>query len=241
MKSPCIITYFMENISHKTPEYQKKVIDKYNKSGIPVYQIKGDIRHGDFINVFWAMNGVVLGEAERSITNTDQKFDHDVVLMLDIDCIPLSVDAIDYYLEEADSGKLIGNAQRSNHIQNGEHVFAAPSALAISRDTFIKIGSPSAQETSRSDVAEEYTWMAERNGVPVELILPLSYDKAPYKYNWEKDQNPWWALKQGMPVYGIGTTFGNDKKGKLFYHNFQIFHPGNQEMFWARCEKALNE
>jgi len=239
MNNPCIVTYYMPNVSDKTPFLQKKVIEKYNKSNVRVYQIKGDARHGAFIDIFWIMNGVPMDGMENF--NIEQQFDHDVVLMLDIDCIPLSENAIDYYLEEAANGKLIGNAQRSNHIENGQHLFAAPSAMAISKETFLKIGKPVAKETLRSDVVEEYTWAAEENGVPVELILPQHYEKAPHKYNWEKDQNPWWALKTGMPVYGIGTTFGNEEKGSLYYHNFQIFHPGNQEMFWARCEKELNE
>lgn len=237
MKNPCIVTYLMSNIDDKTPELQRKVIEKYNKSNVQLYQVKGDIRHGQFIDLFWIMNGVVPESLKDK--NLEQKFDHDVVLFLDIDCIPLNENAIDYYLEQAAAGKLIGNAQRSNHIENDQHVFVAPSALAISRETFLKIGAPLAQENSRSDVAEEYTWAAEHDNVPVELVLPLSYAKAPYKYNWEKDQRPFWALKDGMPVYGIGTTFGNDQYGEMFYHNFQIFHPGNQEMFWARCEKEL--
>lgn len=238
MKNPCIVTYFMGNVSNKTAELQQQVIKKYNKSNIPLYQVKGEIRHGDFIDYFWAMNGVeVDGFKDKKL---EHKFEHDAILILDIDCIPLNDKAIDYYLEKAAEGKLIGNAQRSNHIENGQHVFAAPSALAISKETFIKIGTPLAKETMRSDVAEEYTWAAEEHNVPVELTMPLSYAKAPYKYNWEKDQRPFWALKDGMPVYGIGTSFGNDEHGEMFYHNFQIFHPGSQEMFWERCEKALN-
>lgn len=239
MKNPCIVTYFMGNILDKTPELQRKVVEKFNKSKIPLYQVKGEPSHGQFIDYFWAVNGAA--PEYMAGAQIKQELDHDVILILDIDCIPLSDVSIDYYLEEAAAGKIIGNVQRSNHIENDQHLFAAPSAIAISKETFLKIGKPSAQETMRSDVAEEYTWMAEAANIPVELILPLSFDKAPHKYGWEKDQNPHWALKDGMPVYGIGTTFGNRNDGALFYHNFQIAHPGNQEMFWARCEEALNE
>lgn len=238
MKNPCIVTYFMKNVLDKTPEMQRRVVEKYNKSGVKLYQMKGEVRHGEFIDLFWCMNGA--GSEKLDALKVEKQLDHDVVLFLDIDCIPLGVEAIDYYLEEAAAGKLIGNVQRSNHIENDEHLFVAPSALAISRETYIKIGKPLAQETKRSDVAEEYTWAAESAGVPVELIMPMFFDKAPYKYNWEKDQRPFWALKEGMPTYGIGTTFGNQKLGNLFYHNFQIFHPGNQEMFWDKCERELN-
>jgi hypothetical protein len=238
MKNPCIVTYFMGNILDKTPEMQRKVIEKYNKSKVPLYQVKGAPSHGQFIDYFWSVNGA--GPDYTKEANIKQELEHDVILILDIDCIPLNENSIDYYLEQAAAGKLIGNIQRSNHIENDQHVFAAPSAVAISKETYVKIGRPPAQETPRSDVAEEYTWAAEANNVPVELVMPLSYAKAPHKYGWEKDQNPWWALKDGMPVYGIGTTFGNEQFGEMYYHNFQIGHPGNQEMFWERCEKALN-
>jgi|694.fasta_scaffold09965_16 hypothetical protein len=238
MKNPCIVTYFMGNILDKTPEMQKKVVDKFNKSKIPFYQVKGMPSHAQFIDYFWTVNGA--GPEYMKESGVKQELDHDVVLILDIDCIPLSEKAIEYYIEQASNGKVIGNVQRSNHIKNDQHLFAAPSAIALSKETYINIGKPPALETERSDVAEEYTWAAEAKNVPVELILPVSFDKAPHKYGWEEDQRPFWALKDDMPVYGIGTTFGNQEFGDMYYHNFQIAHPGNQEMFWARCEKALN-
>ena len=239
MKNPCIVSYFMGNLSDQTPMMQRTVVDKFNKSKIPFYQVKGQPSHAQFIDYFWCVNGAAPEYMKDA--GVKQELDHDVVLILDIDCIPLSDKSIDYYLEQAAAGKIIGNIQRSNHIQNEQHVFAAPSAVALSRETYIKIGKPAALETQRSDVAEEYTWAAEVANVPVELIMPLSFDKAPHKYGWEDDQRPFWALKDGMPVYGIGTTFGTEEHGPLYYHNFQIGHEGNQEMFWARCEKALNE
>lgn len=239
MKNPCIVSYFMGNLSSKTPEMQRKVVEKFNKSKFPFYQVQGAPSHAQFIDYFWTVNGA--GPDYAKDYGVKQELDHDGVLILDIDCIPLNDRAIDYYLEQAAAGKIIGNVQRSNHIDNDQHLFAAPSAIAISRETYIKIGKPVALETNRSDVVEEYTWAAETVGVPVDLIMPLSFDKAPHKYEWEKDQSPHWALKDGMPVYGIGTTFGTEELGPLYYHNFQIAHEGNQEMFWARCEKALNE
>lgn len=239
MKNPCIVSYFMGNLSDQTPMMQKAVVDKFNKSKVPFYQVKGQPSHAQFIDYFWTVNGA--GPDYMKESGVKQELDHDVVLVLDIDCIPLSDKAIDYYLEQAAAGKIIGNVQRSNHIQNDQHLFAAPSAIAISKETYIKIGKPPALETVRSDVAEEYTWAAEVAGVSVDLVMPLSFDKAPHKYGWEQDLRPFWALKDDMPVYGIGTTFGTEEHGPLYYHNFQIGHPGNQEMFWARCEKALND
>ena len=98
---------------------------------------------------------------------------------------------------------------------------------------------PVATETERSDVAEEYTWAAEEAGIEVIKFMPLRYDAPPARYAWEGEQPPYWNLADGMPVYGIGTTFGDEKHGDLFYHNFQIFKPGQQERFQNKCKSLL--
>lgn len=235
--NPCIVTFFMKNVDMKTVGLQRSVIEKFNKSEVPLYQMKIDVPHAIGMDYFWSINGHV--PHTFSHVEIEKQFDHDVILFLDIDCIPLSETAIDYYLEQAYNGNLIGNAQRTNHIQNGQHVFAAPSACAISRDTFEKIGKPSSVETKRSDVAEEWTWLAEDKNIPVKLVLPTKYDRAPHKYEWETNKDPWWDLADGMPKYGLGTTFGDEEHGDLFWHNFQIFHQGQQEAFWKKCESIL--
>jgi len=233
--NPCIISFFMDNIDFKTINYQRSVVDKFNKKKYPHYVMKTNAPHGISIDYFWALNGIP-DALEESV---EQKVDHDVVIILDIDAIPLHEDALEHYATVASQGKLIGNAQRSNHIENGQHVFAAPSTAAISKESFKKIGAPSAMETNRSDVLEEYTWGAEVNEVPVDIVLPLRYDKAPQRYEWEGDQPPYWSLADGMPVYGMGTTYGTPEMD-MFYHNFQIRMPGQQENFWKKCEEVLN-
>lgn len=231
----CIVSYYMDNINPKTVSLQSKVVQKFNKSNYTHYQIKANLRPGAFMDYFWCLNGVKM--ATFGETKIDQQVDHDIVLFLDIDAIPLNETAIDHYIDVASQGKIVGNIQRSNHIENNQHVFAAPSAVALSRSTYLAIGSPSALENFRSDVAEEYTWAAEEKNVPVVMYLPLKYDRKPTECES-------WALKDGMPVYGQGTTFGIDRDGtyiEMFYHNFQIFHPGQQQNFWDKCESLLKE
>lgn len=234
----CIVSFFMDNVDMKTVGLQKSVVDRYNVSRYPHYHIKTDMKHGASIDHFWAMNGVVTDSLKgRGI---EKRFDHDIVLILDIDCIPLSETAIDLYIETANKGRLIGNAQRSGHIANNQHVFAAPSAAALSAETYLTLGKPSALETNRSDVLEEYTWAAPKKAVTVDLLMPLRYDSPPIRMSWEsKDLPPHWSLADGMPNYGIGTTFGSEEHGDLFWHCFQIFQPGQQERFWAKCESIL--
>jgi len=237
MASPCIISFYMNNIDPKTVQLQKAVVDKFNVSKVPHYQFLVQIMHGTAIDYFWTLNGERVHSIDPLVS---QFYDHDQVLILDIDCIPLSERAIDYYLDRASAGVMIGNAQRTNHLQNNQHVFAAPSASALSKETFVKLGRPSAIETGRSDVLEEYTWNAERVGVPVEKIMPLRFAEAPVRYAWEgADKPPYWPLADGMPPYGIGTTYGDDL-GELFYHQFQIRIPGQQEKFWKKCAQVLD-
>lgn len=235
--NPCIVSFFMDNIDKQTVNLQQTVIKKFNNMGVKQYAVKIDFPHGVALDYFWAINGI---KNERfANVQIEQQFDHDAILFLDIDAIPLSTKAIPLYLEKAYEGKIVGNIQRTNHLQNNQHVYAAPSAMAITAETYKKIGMPCATETMRSDVGEEYTWHAERVGVEVDLIMPLRYDSPPVRYEWEGEQPPYWNLADGMPVYGVGTTFGTEEHGDLFYHNFQIFHPGQQERFAQKCVEVL--
>lgn len=229
----CIASYFMPNIDQKTVELQKKVVEKFNPLKLQHLVIKGEIPHGMFMDYVWSLNGQAV-----STLKIEKQLDFDVVLFLDIDCLPVSANAIELYLTTALEGKLIGNAQRSGHIQNNNHLFAAPSALALSSTSFDKIGRPSAMETSRGDVAEEYTYAAEANKIAVDFVPPVRYDRDVYRYDWEQDRRPYWTLENELPNYGLGTTYGNDND--LFWHNFQIRVEGQQEQFWKKCEELLN-
>jgi hypothetical protein len=191
------------------------------------------------MDYFWALNGQPSKEFEAMKLN--KEYDFDIILFLDIDCVPVSEEAIDYYILEASKGRIIGNAQRTGHISNGDHVFAAPSALALSRETYDNIGRPSAIETKRSDVAEEYTWEAQNRGVDVFVTLPSRFDRPPFRYEYEKDVEPYWELKNGFPNYGLGTTYSDEEIGDVFYHNFQIRIPGQQELFQQKCEELLSK
>lgn len=229
MKKSVLVSFFMSNIDKATVELQYSVVEKYNKSKITHLMIDcTGLSHGQAMDWFWSQNDL----------NPNWQFHN--VMFLDIDCIPLSPDAIDLYLGLAESGVVVGNAQRSNHIENNQHVFAAPSAVAMNVDTYNKIGRPTAEPTKRSDVAEEYTFAAEEHGVSVVLYMPLRYDRPPNRMPWESDKRPFWPLADGMPVYGLGTTFG-EGESDLFWHSFQIFHPGNQQEFWKKCDIELGK
>ena len=222
---PCIASIFMKNIDPKIVQLQQEVVKKYNKSNIPHYPVLSEAPPG------YTM--------DKLVTMLEAK-EHNVIMFLDIDCVPLNDNALDYFFDQAYNGWVIGDAQRSNHIQNDQHVFAAPHNVTFSVETYHKLGSPSFMSNYRGDVAEELTFKARESNIPIEIIMPLRYDAPPIRMEWEpKDAPPYWDLADGMPKYGIGTTFGTERN-EMFWHMYQSFHPGQNERFLKKCEEILN-
>jgi hypothetical protein len=161
---------------------------------------------------------------------------YDTILMLDIDCIPLNTRALEYTFDRAESGVLIGNAQRTNYLKNDQHIYPAPSGVAITKSLFEKIGKPSFGVTNRGDIGEELCYKCEEAGVEVELYMPLNYEEEAYTYN---NQREVWDLKDGQPKYAIGTTFGDASSNEMFYHLFQCrLHVFNHR-FFTKCNSIL--
>lgn len=224
--NPCIVSLFMSNIDKKTVYLQNEVVKKFNKSNIKHYPILTQQNPGYSMDLAIQMM---------------RKQGHDAIMFLDIDAVPVSYDAIDYFFEEVYLGKVIGSAQRSNHIDNGQHVFCAPHNVTFTLESYDLCGRPSFLPNYRGDVSEELTWRAREVNIPVVILMPLKYDAPPIRMAWEsKDLPPYWDLADGMPKYGIGTTFGDEEHGELYWHCFQSFHPGQQERFWNKCEELLN-
>lgn len=224
-KSPCIASIFMKNVAEQTVALQQKVVQKFNKSNIKHYPVLTEANPG------YTMDKLV---------DMLDKNGHDAIMFLDIDCVPVDDSALDYLFQEAYKNKVIGDAQRSNHIENGQHVFCAPHNVTFTVELYRKLGNPSFMPNYRGDVAEELTFRAREANIEIEILMPIRYDAPPIRMDWEpKDLPPYWDLADGMPKYGVGTTFGIDSK-EMFWHNYQIFHPGQQERFWKKCEDLLN-
>ena len=221
---PCIASIFMNNVDRKTVELQQNVVKKFNKTDIPHYPVLTNASHGQ------TMDKLIDMLEERG---------HDAIMFLDIDCVPVNENALQYCFDRAYENKLIGDAQRSNHIENDQHVFVGAHNITFRIDMYRKIGAPSFLPNHRGDVAEEITFRAEECNYEVELLLPISYDAPPIRMAWETNAEPFWRLADGMPNYGIGTTYGKGNEG-MFWHCWQIFHPGQQERFWNKCEELLN-
>ena len=158
---------------------------------------------------------------------------YDNVLVLDIDCIPLSTDAMHYVFERANNGVLIGNAQRSHYLENNEHIFIGSSCMCVNKSVYEQLGKPSMGPTSRGDIGEELVYLAEERQLPIEIFYPQSYEASPYGAES-------WALTGDLPHYGIGTTFEKLDKTAMYYHLFESRTNLHVDKFISKCLTLLN-
>lgn len=133
--------------------------------------------------------------------------DQALCLLIDLDAFPLSREALQITFLLAARHGISGNAQRTNCISNGEHLFIGPSYCCFSQALLKPLGVGAWRINDRSDVGEEIGWRLQH---PLEdnLFRPLHTRFTPI-----------WALEGDTPVYGVGTTFG--WRGlPISYHHF---------------------
>lgn len=221
-----IVSIWMENINPKTLEAHKSVMDIMNNGQYMAVYAKTKLTHGQTMDQIWR-NPALAG--------------YKVIMFLDIDAIPLTKNTLKFIIDGALEGALVGNIQSSNHINEGKHVFVAPSCVAMSRETYNKLGKPTAEPiVNRGDVGEEYTWQASEKGIKITFLVPLLWDRPVNRMAWETDRSPTWKLPGGGE-YGLGTTFGAPFADSMVWHSFQSFHPGSQEAFWEKCAQVVKE
>lgn len=201
------ITFYTDNIDPRIPEMQKKVFDKF---GIDLIQIKPDV---------WDGHG---GSIDLWLRENIEKISDEVVVLWDIDCIPLNKDIVNEAIAFADAGGIMGIAQKASHIENSI-IYAGPAFLVFSMKTYKALGCPTFACTDRSDCAGELTYKAREKGLEVRLLYPTHSEK------------PMWQL-DGCIMFGKGTTFGNND----IYHAFYS-RKDNSEMFINKCEEILSE
>ena len=189
-----IASFYMDNVNPDVAKAQQRVVEGF--CDLPLQQIKTDKSHAQAMDEFMA---------------TTQ---YDTVVFLDIDAIPLVEGAIEILAGLALDG-IAGAPQRANHLDNNGHIYVAPSVMAIDVAFYRKIGSPSAQPTRMGDVAEEWTYVAERYTNPIYLdILDVEVPK--------------WKLDDRM--FGLNTSYGI-ANNKLFFHAFEGRSKAQQQRF----------
>jgi len=196
------------NLVPELVKHQKKVFEHFNWE---LSQVNTDNTHFD-----------ALDRAMRSFVLTAQN--EDVICFFDIDCIPLHnfKDLIETICK---SGKILGNVQRSSHIE-GSKDFAAPSFFAISKETFSNLGYPSFAPNENNDVGENITKIAKEKEIVIDLFYPISCEKE------------MWGLDNGQK-FGYGTTFGKFNQ-EFTYHAFESNAKHNSTLrFIDKCKSVL--
>ncbi len=200
-----IVSFYQQNIARVLVDYQKKVFDKFE---VPLNQVLTEIHdHGAAIDDYMSA-----------------KPGWQFLILFDIDCIPLHASflaQIFNYIAQGDT--LFGVAQQAQHYPH-RHVYAGPACMGLSRQLYESLGCPSFTATSRGDVGEELTYLAEENGYQVKLLWPTSV------------YEPKWPLGSDR-VFGIGTTYDN-----VVFHSFQARNNLKSVMLFIRtCRRVLGQ
>ncbi len=200
------VTFYTDNVDPRIPEMQKKVFGMF---GIPLHQIKPRNWEGH--------GGTIDGWLE--VVSLMQSMRDEVIILWDIDCIPLQKDIVNKAEIFARNGGIIGVAQKASHIPNSI-VYAGPAFLAFSMKTYKALGSPTFTCTDRSDCGGELTYKAIESGLEMILLRPTHVEK------------PMWDLTENTK-FGPGTTFDN-----VIYHAFYS-RKNNGDMFIKKCEEVI--
>ncbi len=228
MKKRAIFTYSNHQIEEKIPYLQKQIVNKFNTNKLCKYEYlhykkpDGEMTPDEVI--------------EYGLEKLFEVDNYHTILMLDIDCIPLSTEALEYVFERAEQGVLIGNVQRSNHLDNNKHIYPAPSCIALTKEMYQKLGKPSWKPTNRSDIGEELCYIAEEKGIEIEMFMPGKYEEIPH---WNTGERKPWDLRDGDPQFGIGTTFVNKDGNEMFYHLFQSRLNVFNHLFFLKCASIM--
>ena len=228
---PIILSLYMDNANPEVVKYQKKVVDKFRKD-IPFHQLLTGHSHGR------SMELIIQGLLAKN--------DDTVIIFLDIDAIPLHRDSFDILLSMTHNGKIIAGApQSTNHLPDANGVFVAPSIMAIGTKLYFDIGSPRAEPTESSDVAELWSMsyrMVTGNEPEFLDILGFNGRPAPVRLaNGKVISVDHWVLDNpAQTKFGLNTRYGRDSE-ELFFHSYQSFVPGQNEYFINQCKAILTE
>jgi hypothetical protein len=198
-----VVSFYMLNMPDEIVRAQEQVVRRFLPEGFQFFQILTGVGHGASIDSFL-----------RSTA-------YDVIIFLDIDCIPLTLGSFSLLADEATPDQLVGGAHRANHIDNGGHLYAGPFFCGVNRALYNDLGAPSARSVRGRDVAEEFTYACEAQGKSVKLWWPTSVE------------TPRWKLTDDIG-FGIGTTYENQ-----FWHLFESRTDTNRARFIAKCAEIL--
>jgi hypothetical protein len=158
MTGKVLASFYMDNIPAGVVRCQAAVLCKFAPPDFALTQILTSRSHAEALDAF------MVGDT------------HDLVVFMDIDCVPLNAAAIPTLAARAAEGKLAGCVQRANHIGNGAHLYVGPFCMALTRRLWDELGRSSFQPTERGDVGEELTYRCEALGLPLHMLWPSAVE-----------------------------------------------------------------
>jgi SAM-dependent methyltransferase len=176
-----IFSIYMQNIPNEAIALQRAVFEKF---GYCVTQVPWVGGHGE------------------ALDHLIKKRENGIIIFCDIDAIPLCRGVFEKMIFNVNNyGGLVGVAHQANHI-DAFHQYPGPECLALSVETWNRLGRPSFRETARSDVAQELCRIGDDGGVAAVLMQPTAVTE------------PRWPLAGGW--LGLGTVYEN-----MLYHAFE--------------------
>jgi hypothetical protein len=203
--SKVVVSFYMDNVAADVVQHQRAVLEKF---------IPPD---------FSLVQKLTAGTHAAALDDFVRETAYDLIVVLDIDCVPLSASSIPTLAAHAARGVLAGCVQRANHIDNRGHLYVGAFCMAFTRELWEKLGRPSFQPTNRGDVGEELTYRCEAIQQPIHMIWPSSVEV------------PLWDLTDRQK-FGLNTEYDG-----AFLHAFGIRDSANQRKFVGRCRNIIGE
>jgi hypothetical protein len=198
-----VVSFYMDNVAADVVLSQRAVLERFKPSGFALEQILTARSHGAAIDDFLAHSNC------------------DLLVLLDIDCVPLHAHSLPNLAARAARGAVAGCVQRANHIQNDAHLYVGPFCMAFTKRLWEDLKRPSFEPTARGDVGEEFTYCYETSGSAVDLLWPSFVETAH------------WDLTDGRR-FGRNTEYDG-----MFLHAFGIRDRTNQGRFVQRCREIV--
>lgn len=194
-----IISFHNGNIPKEVLAAQASVFAHFD---LNLEQIETQLQHPDAIDHFLS--------AEQ----------WDVVVIFDIDCIPLTKDAVLTSIGLSQYA-LVGAAQHASHIAHSND-YVSPAFMVLSRRVWSELGKPSFAPTPRADVGQELTIAAyNHDSIPVLMTYPVHVEKPMWRYDDDS-------------MFGIGTDYGK------VYHAFESrMNAEARALFIQKCQQVI--
>lgn len=199
------VSWMLENLfSSKLAIYQARVFEKLGihlEQGFEKRKHSNDLGHG------------------QGIDRLLHICPSDILVLFDVDAIPLKSDTVKYMVNLVRNGGLAGIEQDCNSGKRGE-IYAGPGCMAVNMNSWRAAGQPTATRVDGLDTAQNLTVMFRKRGLPVTMV---PFDSC---------EIPLWSLGTDRK-FGIGSTYGNGR----IYHLYQSIK--YLPRFVKKCKEIL--